>query len=220
MTRIVLLGASPTAVNMARILTGRGMDVVIVERDKDKLSSIRDSLDCGFILGDGTRPALLREAGLGADDVLFCLTGDDQSNILASLVGRSLGVGRIVTKIEDPEYEHICRELGLLDVIVPHWNTAQTLADMATGRSPEDFASFFKADLRLFSFVVRDTEAVPVDQLDLPAHCRIVCVYRDDGAVLPDGDTQLQAGDEVVLVSGQRNIDHLRERFAPAVEAE
>jgi trk system potassium uptake protein TrkA len=190
--------------------------VVIIERDKDKLSSLSDAIDCGFIHGDGTRPALLREAGFGASDMLFCLTNNDQSNILASLVGRSLGIGRIVTKIEDPEYEHICRELGLTDIIVPDWNTAQTLADMATGRSPEDFASFFKADLRLFSFVVREEDAGLLADLKPPGDCRAICIYRGDGVILPSGDSELQTGDEVVLVTGQKNIERLQDRFAPA----
>jgi len=209
MTRTVLLGGSPIAENMARILIGRNQDVVIIERDKDKLARLSDSIDCGFIHGDGTRPALLRDAGFGAGDTLFCLTGDDRANILASLVARSLGIGRIFTKIEDSEYEHICRELGLNDIIVPNRNTAQTLADMATGSSPEDFASFFKADLRLLSFVVTQEEQGRMSELKLPGKWHPVCIYRAGDALLPDGELELKPGDEVVLIAHQKHIERL-----------
>ena len=79
-----------------------------------KLLRLSQELDCGFICGDGSRPAILREADPQHTTVLYCLTGDDKSNMIASLVGRSLGFGRIVTKIDDPELEHICLELGLV----------------------------------------------------------------------------------------------------------
>lgn len=58
----------------------------------------------------GVLVALLREADPSRTDFLFCLTGNDQTNILASLAGRSLGYGRVVPKIDDPEFEHLCIE--------------------------------------------------------------------------------------------------------------
>ena len=100
--------------------------------------------DCGFIHGDGSKPAVLREVGPQHTDVLCCFTDNDQSNILASLVGRSLGFRRIFTKIDDAEFQPICIELGLTDLIIPHLQAARALADLAFGTLPEDFAEFFK----------------------------------------------------------------------------
>ncbi len=85
----------------------------------------------GFIHGDGTRPAILREGDPQGTDLLFCLTHDDQSNIIASLVARSLGYRRVVTKIEDPDLEHICSELGLADSLVPMHTVGRYLADIS-----------------------------------------------------------------------------------------
>ena len=65
--------------------------------------------------------------------MLFCLTGSDQANIISSLVGRSLGFGRVVTKINDPEFEHICIELGLEDMIIPARTVGRHLAEMFEG---------------------------------------------------------------------------------------
>ena len=61
--------------------------------------------------------------------MLFALTDNDQANILASLVGRSLGFKRVVTKIQDAELEHICKELGLEDIIVPSRTIGRFLAE-------------------------------------------------------------------------------------------
>ena len=118
-----------------------------------------------------------------------------------------------MTKIEDPEFEHICRELGLSDIIVPDQNTAQTLVDMATGQLAEDFAAFFKGDVRLFSFVLRDDEPALAADLGLPDHTRPIMIYRGDELILPNGDTKLKKGDEIVLVTLADKLDGLKERW-------
>jgi len=211
--RVVLVGASAVAIATAESLIARKHDVVIVEQRKERIDALKDTLDCGYILGDGTKPAILREVGPAESDLLLCVTGNDQSNILASLVGRSLGFPRIVTKIEDPEFEHICRELGLSDIIIPDQNTAQRLVDMATGRLPEDFAAFFKGEVRLFSFVVREDSAGTLADLALPERARAILVYRGEEVILPQADTTIRKGDEIVLVTDAGMLADLEARW-------
>ena len=127
--RAVFIGAGSLAVVTAKLIRERGEEVVIIEQDKERIDALADELDCGFLHGDGSKPAMLREADPEHTDVLFALTGNDQANILASLVGRSLGFKRVVTKIDDDEFEHICKELGLEDVIVPTRTVGRYLAE-------------------------------------------------------------------------------------------
>ena len=72
----------------ARTLVKRGHEIVIIERDKGHIDALSEELDCGYIHGDGSKPAILREADPAQTDFLFCLTDNDQSNILASLAWR------------------------------------------------------------------------------------------------------------------------------------
>lgn len=211
--RVIIIGATAIGVATAETLVARKHNVVIVEEDKERIDALKDDLDCGYIYGDGTKPAILRETNPSREDLLLCLTNNDQANILASLVGRSLGFERIVTKVEDPEFEHICRELGLSDIIIPDRNTSQTLVDMATGQVAEDFAAFFKGDVRLFSFVLREDDPQQPADLNLPAKTRAIMVYRNGEVILPEPDTKLQKGDEVVLITMSDNLDELKERW-------
>jgi trk system potassium uptake protein TrkA len=123
--KAVFIGASALTVMAARIMLKRNHEVVVVERDRTRIEAVAEQLDCGFIHGDGSKPAVLRETDPARTDVLYCLTGNDQANIIASLVGRSLGFARVVTKIDDPEFEHICIELGLESTIVPTRTTGR-----------------------------------------------------------------------------------------------
>jgi len=211
--RVVMVGASREAVATAEILLRHGHDVVIVEREKHKIDAIVEQIDCGFVHGDGSRPAILREVGPKETDLLLCLSNDDQDNILAGLVGRSLGFQRVVTKIENPEFEHICIELRLRETIVPHRTVARILADLVAGRDVFEISTMIKGDVRFFSFVAGKDAAVPVGELDLPDRTRAVCVYRSNDFIFPHDDTRLKEDDEVVLITHSKNLEALEERW-------
>ncbi len=213
--RFVFIGSGTLAVLTGRMLMERRHEVVMVERDLEIIEQIREELDVGFIHGDGTRPAILREADPEATDMLFCVTHDDQANIIASLVARSLGFQRVVTKIEDPELEHICAELGLADSLVPMHTVGRYLADLAEGRDISLASDILRGDARVFSFRVGEEQASPVADLALPQAARVICVYRNGDELLLTGpDTRLEVGDEVVVLTRARHLEALRERFA------
>lgn len=172
-------------------------------------------LDAGFIHGDGSKPAILREADPEATDFLFCLTGNDQHNIITSLVGRSLGYKRVVTRIEDPSFEHICIELGLTDVIVPDYTMARYLSDLCAGQNPLETSAVIKGEARIFSFVVHPQDEGSVEALDLPDRSRVSFMYRNEKLILPDPDTQLKPGDEIVIIAHSDVLSELEERWTP-----
>jgi len=137
---------------------------------------------------------------------LFCLTGNDQTNILSSLVGRSLGFAHVVTKIEDPEYEHICIELGLENAIVPERTIGRYLADMFEGQDMLELSALIKEYARIFSFVAKKKDEGPVNGLKLPDNCRVIFLYRNNKFLIADPETKLKAEDEVVLITHSKNL--------------
>jgi trk system potassium uptake protein TrkA len=131
------------------------------------------------------------------------MTGSDQANIIAALVGRSLGFERVVSKIEDPELEHICLELGLEDTIIPTRTIGRYLADMCEGRDPLELSTMIRDEARVLSFVVQEEQQGSIDDLKLPSDSRVVCVYRDDKFILPDAGFSLKVDDEVVVITSR-----------------
>lgn len=211
--RAVFVGAGSIAVMAARVMLKRGHEVVIIERSRERIDALAESIDCGFLHGDGSTPALLREADPEHSDCLFCLTGQDQTNILASLVGRSLGYARVVTKIEDPEFEHVCIELGLEDIIDPALTIGRYLADMLQGQDLLELSALVKDEARVFSFVAGADDAGLISALELPDESRVICLYRDEKFKFPEADTKLEAGDEVVVLTHSRNLAKLKQRW-------
>ncbi len=214
--RVVFIGANVLSLATARYLLERGNEVVIIEQDKERIAELSLELDCGFLHGDGSKPAILREADPEHTDTLFCLTESDQANIIASLVGRSLGFKRVVTKIDDAEFAHICLELGLEDTVIPAQTVGQHLAEMCEGRNPLELSAMIRDEARAYSFVVHADQAGPLSEFVLPAQTRVICIYRKDHLILPEPDTRLKAEDEVVLVTHR---DHLADLKAHLTDA-
>lgn len=211
--RTVFVGASAVSVATAEVLIRSGHEVVIVEQDRSRIEALSEYLDCGFVNGNGTKPAILREVDPDRTDALLCLTNSDQDNILASLVGRSIGFKRIITKIEDAEYQHICTELGLTDTVVPDEAVAHMLVDMLAGHESVELTAFVKGGARFFPFIVRGGDAGPVGELDLPEQSRLVCIYRDNSFLLPEDATRLHEGDEILVITHEDQVDRLRKRW-------
>jgi trk system potassium uptake protein TrkA len=214
--RVVFIGASELTVRTTRLLLDRGDEVVIIEADRERIGELEEGLDCAFLHGDGSKPAVLKEAGPDRTDLLFCITDSDLVNIIASVVGKSLGFGRIVTKIEDPDFQSICQELGFEDTIIPAETISRYLADIVGGYDVLELRTMIRGEARTFSFEATQKEdGATIAELDLPPKARVICYYRNEEFRLPESGTRLKAGDVVVMLTHSSNIEALRERWRP-----
>jgi trk system potassium uptake protein len=211
--RIALVGGGTVAVQMAHLLTERGHDVVIVDRDKDRIEDLSDTLDCGFLKGDGSNPAVLKDIGPEETDYLVCLTDSDQDNILAAIVGKSLGFKSVITKIENEEYEQVCMEIGLEHTIIPDRTLARNLSDMIEGQSVIEMSTMIRGDIRFFSYIASEEDAGRAGEIDYPDNTKPVCVYRGDDFLISNDDTEIRADDEVILITERRAVPKLKERW-------
>jgi len=213
--RLAIVGASAVGLAAARALIDHGHDVVIVERDRQRIDELSHDLDCAFVHGDGSRPQILREVGAPDTDALLCLTDDDQVNIIASLVGRSLGFGSVVTKISDPEFSHICAELGLEHTINADQTAARDLVDTVEGRKLVELSTVLRGDVRFFLFTARADDAGPLKDLSLPPETRMLYAYRNEALHLPAAGFKVQEGDDVILLTRTKHLDDLHRRWGP-----
>lgn len=213
--RVVFIGAGDLTVETATLLIDRKHEIVIIEEDKEKIDELSDLLDCSFLHGDGSKPHILEEAGPEHTDILFCLTDNDQHNIIAALVGRSLGYSKVVLQIHDADYLNICRELELENPITPSKTIGRYLADMAAGIDILELSSLIKGEARCLMIKIDKETRGKVDDLDLPEEARGICFYREGEFKLASTDTKLQVGDEVIILTHSKHLAELTRRFNP-----
>ena len=213
--RIVFVGAGNVSIGTAKALIKKGHEVIIIETDKAKIDELSEEIDCSFLQGDGSQPNLLSEVNPAQTDFLFCLTDNDHANVIASLVGRSLGFSRVVTSIVDPQFEGICRELGLKDTIIPSRTISRYLEDLVGGGENVELSTVIKDEARFFTLIAKEEDAVAAKDLKLPADAKVICYYRDGKFSHADEETTFRIGDEVVILSHSKNMPALQERWQP-----
>jgi trk system potassium uptake protein TrkA len=212
--RAIFVGASSVTVMAARQLLKTGHDVVIIEQDEKRIAELEEELDCGFVHGNGSRPAVLEELSPGENDVLFCLSSDDQDNIIASLVGQTMSFSRIVTKIEDPDFQGICTKLGLDDVIVPDRDVGERLADMVEGHDVAQLSAAVEGGIRFFHYIARKASAGKTTALDLPGDSRVIAITRDGESRIVAEEDDIREGDKVLLITHKRHLHDLKKRLS------
>lgn len=213
--RIVFSGASPTAIVAAQQLIKQGHDVVIIEIDKEKIDEISENLDCSFLHGNSGKPSILNQVEPKQCDLLFCLTDNDQANIITSLLGRSMGFDRVITGIEDEDMAPLCKELGLEDTIIPTRTISQHLCNIVAGLDNIELSTLLKANARFFTFIATKEDESRIDELELPGKAKIIYYYRGDEFFFASEDTKIRKGDEVVILTDASNLSALKKRWRP-----
>jgi trk system potassium uptake protein TrkA len=212
--RIVILGASRFGTAIAETLIEAGHEVVVIDQSRERLEMLAERLDCGMLRGDGTMPSTLREAWRDEKDVFVAVTNASEDNILACLVARSVGFGRVIPQIVTSELMRVCEELELHDAINPHATVARDVAEALEDRAELDHDTALSNQLALKRVHVPDRLAgTPLGELDLPEGVRPVALIRGEDERFAEADEELEAGDHILMVTAREAIDSLGELF-------
>lgn len=204
--KIVIAGAGSVGTYMAGELGGIGHEIVLLDNDTSVENRARAIGNAVFVLGDACDVDVLAAAGAADADVVAAVTGDDEDNLVVSLLAKQeFGVPRVVARVNNPKNEWMFNEMWGVDVSVstPHLLTA-LVEEAVTEGSLVSLLSFEhgKAGLCVVT-LAPDSPAVgkEISELSLPREATVVGIVRDAHIVVPTGDTVLQVRDEVLVLS-------------------
>ena len=211
---VTVLGASRFGIATVKNLIEEGHEVVLIDSDKALLDELSDDLDCGMIHGDGTLPSVLRDAFGDGSDALISLTNEDDVNILASVVGRSVGYPRVVPQIVRPELLNVVEELELDDVITPHESVARSIVAALSQHSEVDTDLSLHHGLRIVGHKIPAAlDGKTIGALDLPEGARAFAHVRGEDERFADDDTKLEEGDRLLVVVRSDTLADLNDVF-------
>ncbi|MGF1552937.1 MAG: potassium channel family protein [Paracoccaceae bacterium] len=209
--RIVIAGASRLGARLATKLVEAGHEVVVIDRDRDRLESLAETLDCGMIEGDASHPSTLRQAANEAGDVFVGLGGQDQDNVLSAVVARTVGFARVIPQVRDTELGEVCDALGLDDVVVPEETMAESLRASIEDGGPASRTAPLTQSFRFGDCVVADRHGgSTIESLGLDRGVRIVALSRRGRDFFADPDTELRAGDRAIFVGEPKALRSAR----------
>src|ERR1700733_44000 len=203
--KVAIAGAGSVGTAIAADLRKGGHDVLIIEQNPDLVARIRGDLDITWVVGDACEVSALDAAGLATVDVVVAATGDDEDNLVISLLAKQeFAVPRVVVRVNHPKNQWLFNESWGVDVSV---STPQLLTALV------EEAVSVGALVRLLQFqggaahlveitLAEDSPAngIALADLDFPRDGVVVAVVRADRLIVPRGDTVLQSGDEVLVL--------------------
>jgi trk system potassium uptake protein TrkA len=216
--KIVILGAGQVGGSVAESLVSEQNDITVVDLDPQRLRALQDRLDLRTVVGSGAHPSVLAEAGIEDADLLVAVTQSDETNLVACrIAARMFNVPRRIARVRATDYlanEKLLGEEGF-DVDLPIC-PEQILTDYIVKlvEFPEALQVLDFADGKVSLVAVRAFSGGPLvghPLKDLRKHIpnidtRIVAIFRGDRSIVPDGDTLIEAGDEVFCLAASGHI--------------
>jgi trk system potassium uptake protein len=214
--KVAIAGGGNVGTFIGADLKEAGHEVLIIEQDPDLVMRKRASLDVTWFIGDACEFNNLNEAGLADVDVVVAATGDDEDNLVVSLLAKQeFAVPRVVARVNHPKNEWLFNEAWGVDVSVstPHLLTALVEEAVSVG-SLVRLLQFEGGEARLVEVTLADDSPavnVPLSELGVPRDATVVAVVREAHVIVPRGDTVIEAGDEVLVLVTPDSEDAVRD---------
>jgi len=222
MKNIIVVGAGGTGMAVAQALDKPNLNVRLIDQDGEKCKSAAVLLDHVIpIKGDGTDRDLLQEENAGDMDLIIALTGDEECNVLISLLGKELGTRRTITRVSKLSYMHIVSAIGLDTVINPRMSAARAiLQHLRQGRilsvAPlrEEQAEAIEAEALETSDIVN----TPLSELNFPSGAILGAIVRGDEIIIPRGNTVVLPHDHLIIFAMQQVVSQIESLLTVKLE--
>ena len=214
--RVVITGAGAVGRHLAADLNERGHTVSLIEQDPAVIEKAEEwGSGVDLILGDACEPWVLEKADLRTADVVVAATGDDEDNLVTSLLAKQeFGVPRVLARVNHPKNEWLFNEQWGVDAGVspPHILTSMVEEAVTVG----DLVRLLRLEggkVALVEVTLPESSpnvGHPLYELRLPPDGAIVAILREGHVVIPQLETVLAAGDEVLALTPGMSESALR----------
>jgi trk system potassium uptake protein TrkA len=205
--RVVISGAGAVGRHLAGDLAKRGHSVTLIEQNPDVLETAKEwAPDVDHQIGDACEPWVLEKVQMNTADVVVAATGDDEDNLVTSLLAKQeFGVPRVLARVNHPSNEWLFTEQWGVDAAVspPHILTAMVEEEVTVG----DLVRLLPLERGGISIVEltippdSPTAGRPLYELRLPPDCAVVAIIRGGHVVIPQPETVVADGDEVLALT-------------------
>ena len=213
--KVAVCGAGKVGQYIAADLRRDHHDVLVIEKDPDLVARASERLEVRWFVADACELSSLHESGMAECEVVVAATGEDQVNLVISLLAKQeFAVPRVVARVNHPKNHWLFNESWGVDVAVstPHLLTALVEEAVSVG-SLVQLLQFEGGDASLVEVTLASNSPAAdqaIVELDVPRDASIVALVRQRRLLVPRGDTVLQVGDEVLALVTKESEDAVR----------
>lgn len=199
---VMILGGSRIAIHVAQAMA-EDVKIKLFEIDRDKSYKLVERMpNTTIIHGDARDEDLLNEEGIGDTDMFIALSDSSETNILACVTAKQMGVNRTVAEVEDIQYIAMAEALNIGTVINKKLLAASHIFQLLLDSDATNAKCLALADAEVVEMVAKPGSKItrrPVKELNLPSDMTLGGVIHNNVGAIVSGNTQIEANDHVLV---------------------
>ena len=211
-----ILGGSRIGVRVALELQD-DMNVKMIEYNGEKAYRLAEELDRTLIIHeDGRNLDAMLEEGLSTTDAFLAVTGRSETNILAAMQAKRMGVKKVIAEVENLNYIRLAESVGIDTIINKKRVTASNIFRFTMSTDVQAIRCLSGSEAEVLEFIVKPTSPATkcmIKDMRLPQDVIIGGIVRGDKVFIAVGDTRINAYDRVVVFSMPGSIATVGEFF-------
>src|ERR687891_1235652 len=216
---IIIVGAGKVGWNLARELLEKGSEVTLIENNRERYLTVEQELEHHIQYGDASELWVLERAGISRADMVIAVTGDDEDNILICQVAKEKYLcERTIARVNNPRNKQWFELLGVKPVV----SATDLILRLIEHEVPEyglvHLLDLPEQRLEIIEMLLPDNSRAAgqrVGDLEMPEGSLLISVLREDTGFVPNADTILEAGDEILAVLDPTVEEDLTSYFGP-----
>lgn len=222
--RIMIVGGSKIGYYLSDELSKKKYKVKLIESDKEIAEELAESLNKVTVIhGNGTRHDLLLEEGIEAMDAFVALTNTDEENMVVTMFANKMKVRKTFTQIKSDDLYGMLDELGINNIVSPKNIVSDRITSyiraMANkrGSNVRTLYRLVNDQVEAVEFLARRKQDKiydkPLKDLKIKKNCLVACIIRQNEVIIPDGNSCIKIGDNIIVVTTHKNFDDLADIF-------
>ena len=213
---MMILGGSRIGVRIANELQNK-INVKLVDYNADKAYRLAEMLDKTLIINeDGRDTEAMLEEDIAGMDAFVAVTGRSETNILAAMLAKRMGVKKVIAEVENINYISLAESIGVDTIINKKLGTASNIFRFTMTTDVQAIKCLTGSQAEVLEFIVKPNSPAtkhPIEELGLPEDTMIGGVVRGDRVFIAVGSTQINAFDRVVVFAMPDSIMRVAEFF-------
>ena len=215
---VIIAGAGRLGIQIAQVLAAAHNEVTLIDADDDRVAELEGRVPVRLVAGDACEPTLLEHAGVLTADLVIATTGDDEDNLVISLLAkRQFSVARVAARVNDADNAWLFDGRWGVDIAVPAATPLVSLIEEATGATDTvALLRLSKAGVDVIETAITPqsrTAGGALGDVRLPEGTVVATIVRDGQPTVPDPALLLRPGDEILLVSHNATEQEIHAAF-------
>jgi trk system potassium uptake protein TrkA len=212
---VLVAGGGKVGANLARALLRMGHEVTLVEQRGDRFARLEQEFEHQVLKGDATEIFVLEKAGIARPpDIVVAATGDDEDNlVICQLAREKYGVQKSIARVNDPRNQPYFDLMGISPTVCATSSIMALIEHEVPEHDLIHLLELRKENLEIVEVTIdkgSPSAGKRVAKLALPDGARLISVMREGHSEIPDDDTELHAGDQVLAILQPGKEDELR----------